>query len=119
MFTILRQRHGQTSIAQYAVIFFLGVGAIVAMSTFVQRTLQARIRDTRNFMISETSIAHGNQIQYEYEPYYGNVQTNTDRTDMSTTQLLQGGGTGIFRKTINQKAVANTVSEQAPPREAQ
>jgi hypothetical protein len=103
---------------EYLVIFFLVIGAIVAMTTFIQRTLQGRIRDGRNYMIREAAKAHGNAIHYEYEPYYGYTGSNVIRKTDDSTRLFEGGGTGIASKTLNQTVISNTISQQAPPKDA-
>ena len=104
---------------EYVVVIFIVIGAIITMSIFVQRTLQGRIRGARHYMIREAAIAHGNFIRYEYEPYYGNVQSTVTRSQDDDTRLLDGGATGIFRKFTNQQVTADTVSVQAPPKDAQ
>ena len=114
----IQTKRGQATMAEYVVIFFLGIGAIVAMSVFVQRTLQARIHDARNYMISETAQAHQGPIHYEYEPYYGNVVSTVVRKHNDETDLFGGGATGIFQKALNQQTAVSTVSRQAPPKDA-
>ncbi len=106
---------------EYVVVIFIAIGAIITMSIFVQRTLQARIRGARHYMIKEAAVAHGNFIRYEYEPYYGNVQSEVSRSQDDDTRLLESPEqpSGIFRKFINQQVMANTISVQAPPRDAQ
>ncbi len=114
----IRTNRGQATIAEYVVIFFLVIGAIVAMSTYVQRTLQGRIHDGRNYMIREAAKAHQGNIHYEYEPYYGYVGSNIARSSDDTSRLLEGLGTGIYRKSLNQTVITNTISQQAPPKDA-
>lgn len=114
----VRKNKGQAAMSEYVIVIFIAMGALVAMSTYVQRALQARIRGAEHYMIRQTSNAHGNLI-YEYEPYYGNVLTSTARTQEDDTGLIDGGATGIFRKLTNQQVKANTFSEQAPPRKVE
>ncbi len=110
---------GQVSMTEYLVVFFLVVGAIVAGSVFVQRTLQARIHDARDYMIEEAAKAHEVPIKTEYEPYYGNVASVVARQGDDTTALIgSSGGVGIYRKRVDQEIISNSVSQQAPPREA-
>jgi len=118
MFKNRRTQSGQTAITEYVVIFFLAIGALVAMSVYIQRTLQARIHDSRDYMISEAARAHEGPIHYEYEPYYGYVATNVQRNQDDTTRLLGSGATGIFRKTLNQAVNSSTISQQAAPKNA-
>ena len=117
MFKILRCNHGQASISQYVIVFFLAIGSIVAMTTFVQRALQARIRDTKIYMVDNVRNIAGVDVDYEYEPYYANVSTVVDREKNEQIELLGGGATGIFRKSTNGLILTNTVSEQAPPKD--
>ena len=121
MFKILNRNNGQASMSQYVIVFFLAIGALVAMTTFVQRALQARIRDTRNYMLDNLKT-YGNvqtNMHYEYEPYYANVSTTIARSKSEQSDLVAGGVTGIFRKNINSQAIGDTVSTQAPPKDAQ
>lgn len=87
------------------------------MTTYVQRVLQARIRDSKIYMIDSVRDITGVNVDYEYEPYYANVSTVIDRSRNEQIQLLQGGGTGIFRKTFNAQIQSATNSEQAPPKD--
>ncbi len=103
--------------SQYVVLFFLAIGSLIAMTTFVQRALQARIRDTKIYMVDNVQTLTGINVSYEYEPYYANVSTIVDRKRSEELQLLGGGATGIFRKTINGQVISNTTSEQAPPKD--
>lgn len=87
------------------------------MTTFVQRALQARIRDTKIYMIDSVQNITGVNASYEYEPYYANVSTVVDRNRNEEMQLLGGGATGIFRKIVNAQTQTVTNSEQAPPKD--
>ena len=107
--------------SQYVIVFFLAIGSIVAMTTFVQRVLQARIRDTRKYMLDNVKT-YGNvqtNMHYEYEPYYANVSTIVGRSKNEQSDLLGGGATGIFRKNVISQATGDTNSQQAPPKDAQ
>jgi hypothetical protein len=115
---LINAKNGQATMTEYIVIFFLAVGAVVSMSVFVQRGLQSRIHDTRTYMLNEAAKAYQGNILYEYEPYYGEVATNIARSQDDTTTLLEGGGTGIFRKLINQQVESSTQAQQAPPKDA-
>jgi|CXWL01.1.fsa_nt_gi hypothetical protein len=120
MFKILNQKNGQSSMSQYVLVFFMAIGSIVAMTTFIQRTLQARIRDTRNYMLDNVKT-YGNvttNMHYEYEPYYSNTSTIVGRSKNEQIDLVAGGATGIFRKNVNSSVSGLTNSVQAPPRDA-
>ena len=118
MFKVLRRNNGQASMSQYVIVIFLAIGAVIAMTTFVQRALQARIRDTKIYMINNVKNLSGVNIAYEYEPYYINTSTVVDRNRNEEIQLLGGGATGIFRKNINGLTNVSTNSIQAPPKDA-
>ena len=50
-----RSQHGSTSMAEYALTIFLVIGTVVAITTYVKRSLQARMHDARHYMITEVS----------------------------------------------------------------
>ncbi len=82
MFRILNKylnRKGQNT-AEYALLISLVVAAIIAMQTYAQRALQARIKDASQYMVNGTS---GLGTTDQYEPYY--LQTNYEITRDSTT----------------------------------
>ncbi len=126
----LHSQKGQASLPEYVVTFFVVIGAIVAITVYVQRGLQARTYDARNYMVAQaakdcdadckaaTSQVSNNAILPEYEPYYGQVDSKTTRESRQDNQLLQGGTTGIFRKIINEETSSDTVSTQLPPKDA-
>ena len=78
-----RNRKGQNT-AEYALLISLVVAAIIAMQTYAQRTLQARIRDASKYLVNGTSPL-GNTTQYE--PYYLQSNYAVDRTS-TETQLM-------------------------------
>jgi hypothetical protein len=118
MKNILSNR-GQASMSEYLVVFFLVVGAIIAMTAYIQRALQSRIHDARDYMIEEAAKAHEAPIRTEYEPYYGYVDSTVSRQQSDTTALVgPAGGTGIFRKQVDQEVASNSISQQAAPKDA-
>lgn len=117
MFKILRHKNGQASMSQYVFVLTMSIGAIVALTVHVQRTLQARVRDTTHYMINNVQNITGVPIAIQYEPYYANVSTIVGRSRNEETRLLGGGATGIFRKTVDGYILVNTNSEQAPPKD--
>jgi hypothetical protein len=111
---------GQATMSEYLIVFFLAVGTIVSMSVYIQRTLQSRIHDARDYMIEEAAKAHEAPIRTEYEPYYGYVDSIISRQQQDSSALVgPAGGTGIFRKGVDQAVIANSMSQQAPPKDAQ
>src|SRR5262245_41484535 len=120
MFKILNKNFGQSSLSQYVMLFFMAIGTIVAMTTFVQRAIQARVRDAKVYMIDNVKT-YGNvegNMQYEYETYYSNVSSIVGREKSEQIRLLGGGATGIFRKDTNAATGIVTNSYQAPPKNA-
>lgn len=85
MFKKLIKNKKAQQTAEYALLISLVVAAVIAMQTYAQRTIQARIRDASGYLTTQTS-ALGTTNQYE--PYY--LETNYDiyRDDATTT--LQG-----------------------------
>ena len=79
-------RKGQNT-AEYALLIALVVAAIIAMQTYAQRALQARIRDASQYMKTTTS---GLGTTDQYEPYY--LQTNYAITRASNEKEIQGKG---------------------------
>src|SRR5580698_9047243 len=74
----LKNRKAQNT-AEYALLIALVVAGVIAMQTYAQRALQARIHDASQYMATSTSTdANGNTIgnSTQYEPYY--MQTNYD-----------------------------------------
>ncbi|MDP8265717.1 MAG: hypothetical protein P9M07_02090 [Candidatus Aceula meridiana] len=61
-----QKRKGQ-NVAEYAILISLVIGSVLAMQTFVKRGLQARTRDTTQWMVEETDML-GDTGQYE--PYF-------------------------------------------------
>ncbi len=125
----LRHNKGQTTLPEYVVTFFLVIGVIVAMTIYIQRALQARVWDARNYAVNVANQAcdadchaaagvANKSLPYEYEPYYGYVNSTTTRSSNTTDALLAVGETGIFRKIINEENQSSTYSEQLPPKAA-
>lgn len=73
--------------AEYALLISLVVAAIIAMQTYAQRTIQARIRDAAVHLTKQTN-ALGTTAQYE--PYY--LETSYDTLRDETTRQEQGNG---------------------------
>ncbi len=70
--------------AEYAILIALVVGGVIAIQTYAQRALQARVRGAAQYLTTQTN-AIGTDSQYE--PYY--LTTNyLVSTNSSDTQLL-------------------------------
>ena len=66
---LLKSKLAQTT-AEYALLIALVVAAVIAMQTYAQRAIQARIRGAAAYMVNQTN-ALGNVVQYE--PYYTEI----------------------------------------------
>jgi Flp pilus assembly pilin Flp len=87
----LKNRKAQNT-AEYALLIALVVAGVIAMQTYAQRALQARIHDVSLYMANSTSnieLGLGNSTQYE--PYYMSSDYNVDSTSVENKRL----GTGL------------------------
>ena len=115
MFKHFRDNSGQTITAEIVIIFVLVVVAIVAMSTYVRRVMQARVRDAVIFTRDEAIAALGSDnVTLQYEPYYvlSAAQTNQSSTDLSRIVV-----NGDFQRDSSQSRVMVTNSTQLAPKE--
>jgi uncharacterized protein (UPF0333 family) len=88
MFKKLMKNKKAQQTAEYALLISLVVAAIIAMQTYAQRTIQARIRDASAHLTAKTN-ALGTTAQYE--PYY--LETSYDTLRDETTEQVQTKGT--------------------------
>jgi len=79
----LKNRKAQNT-AEYALLIALVVAGVIAMQTYAQRAMQARIHDASTYMASTTNSI-GNQTQYE--PYYLNSSYNVDTNSVENKRL--------------------------------
>ena len=83
-----KNKKGQHT-AEYALLIALVVAAIIAMQTFAQRAIQARIHDASVYLENQTSNI-GNDTQYE--PYYlesnYTVETNSVQNKRTGVGLI-------------------------------
>ncbi len=85
MFKKLIKNKKAQNTAEYAILISLVVAGIIAMQTYAQRALQARVRDAGQFLATEADLGAGGTIQYE--PYYLTTDYTVTR-DETTTQIL-------------------------------
>ncbi len=118
---------GQGSLPEYVVTFFVVVAAGVAMTTYIQRSLQAKIRDSRDYMRDIASkecdancqTAAGikiGKIPREYEPYYSKADSQAERNSEVKAALVPRDK--IFMKKTSDNSEVDTSSKQFPPIEA-
>jgi hypothetical protein len=90
---LIKNKKAQNTL-EYAILISLVVAGIVAMQTFAQRALQARVYDAATYMTNDenstTSITLGGTNQYE--PYY--LDSSYDVTSDGTETRGLGGTTG-------------------------
>jgi Flp pilus assembly pilin Flp len=84
MFKKLMKNKKAQNTAEYAILISLVVAGIIAMQTYAQRALQARVRDAGQYLASETDDL-GTTVQYE--PYYLSTNYTVVRNE-DETQVL-------------------------------
>jgi len=82
----LKNRKAQNT-AEYALLIALVVAGVIAMQTYAQRAMQARVHDASIYMQTQTGTI-GNSTQYE--PYY--MQSNYDVGTNSVDNKRLGDG---------------------------
>ena len=110
-------------ISEYAILFFLVIAVLTAMTGYLRRVLQARIWDARNTMLNTLANVYysdpGNptsyNMTYEYEPYYTETSSTNTNDSVSTERLSAGGTTGVFNKDFTTTITGQTLSQQLPP----
>jgi len=82
---LIKNKKAQNT-AEYAILISLVVAGIIAMQTYAQRALQARVKDASSLMTTEVGDASwGMNATAQYEPYY--LQSNyTIATDNTKTE---------------------------------
>ena len=122
MLKYLKNKKAQVVAGEYVVTFFLGVAILTAMTVYFQRALQGRMYDARESMFNvveqRTEGYFDGNMQKEYEPYYTETDSRIESNTYSKVNLLPGGETGIFRKEVDDTTVIRSVSETAPPKDA-
>ena len=84
MFKQLRNNKKAQNTAEYALLIALVIAGVIAMQTYAQRSLQARMRDAGAFMTQQTNeMGMSNQ----YEPYYLNSSYDVSRNSTSNKRL--------------------------------
>ena len=78
MWKRLYDRRGQST-GEYALVFAIILGAIVAMQTYVKRGMQGRVKDGTDYMATETADI-GNTTQYDPYYYLSEYETRRDST---------------------------------------
>ncbi|MBF0571203.1 MAG: hypothetical protein HQL12_04965 [Candidatus Omnitrophica bacterium] len=119
---------GQAVMAEYVMIFFVTIAALTGMTTLIQRSLQARIHEGRNFLIASVAnssvcdvnclAATGGSIAYEYEPYYSQVVSDVAHNGQENAVATKGSPQAIgaiYLKSLNDRVQTVTNSVQLSP----
>ncbi len=111
---------GQIISGEYVVASVLMIAALVSMSVYFRRALQARVHDTQLYAINEASTAlygsGGNKIPPQYEPYYTKSYAQIDSYQRDNSFFFNGG---MVNKTINTEQGMTVFSKQLEPGLAQ
>ena len=84
MFKKLMKNKKAQNTAEYAILISLVVAGIIAMQTYAQRALQARVREAGIYLKDETTML-GNTVQYE--PYYLTTDYTVTRNEQDIQRL--------------------------------
>jgi len=87
MFKKLIKNKKAQNTAEYAILISLVVAGIIAMQTYAQRSLQARVRDAGKYLADQTNTMNDGSVQYE--PYYLSTIYNIDTDTYDETRLGQ------------------------------
>jgi Flp pilus assembly pilin Flp len=115
----LKNRKAQNT-AEYALLIALVVAGVIAMQTYAQRALQARIHAAAAYMAGAASVdSSGNQVlnnMTQYEPYYlqSNYSsvTNTDENKrLGVGMEAADSTTNNYRNGMQEATWTNTADE--------
>ena len=84
MFKRLKKNKKAQNTAEYAILIALVVAAAIAMQTYVQRSLQARVRGAAQYLTDQAAtVAGGDALgsDQQYEPYYLSSNYQVFRTE--------------------------------------
>ena len=111
MLKIFRDKKGQGISAEYVFLITLVSVAIVGMTIYVRRSLQARIRVGNRMVYGRAADAINGMVLAEYEPYYVNSsaasESNSEQTQTVTGNLA-------WEQTTNTHRNLNSLSAQRP-----
>ena len=123
MFKNLHNNRAQATVGEYLLVFFLITGMITAMTIYFRRALQARAKDTRNYMFTEvaqrTQGVYSGNFFVEYEPYYSRSDSVIFRDLSGNETLSEGGTTGIYQKDMDDFTSVRGKSRTLAPKDAE
>lgn len=112
-------KRAQTT-AEYAILFALVVGAVVAMQVYVKRGIQGRVRDVVNDIDFAGDLAKGQAKQLsailtgdQFEPDYAGGATSSNQTSNDTENVTKGGAVAKGSATTT---TANRTQNVAKPK---
>jgi hypothetical protein len=102
MFRKLAKNKKAQNTAEYAILISLVVAGIIAMQTYAQRALQARVRDAAVYLVNQTKF-NGTNGTTQYEPYYleSNYNVTRDENESQIYGLKADGKSGLYTQTVN------------------
>ena len=125
MLRAIRNNRAQAISSEYVMVFFIVIAVSTAMTIYFKRSIQARMRDARMYMVKEIITRTngvnfvGNGIWVEYEPYYTHQIAQTDRFASVNTFLLPSlpASSGIFRQNPDIITSTEVFSNVLPPKD--
>ncbi|MBN3038970.1 MAG: hypothetical protein JW869_06115 [Candidatus Omnitrophica bacterium] len=96
MWRRLYNRRAQST-GEYALVFAIILGAIVAMQTYVKRGVQGRVKAGTDYMARETTTL-GDVTQYD-PYYYESDYTSSRQSDQ--TQSYTSGASGLSSQDVS------------------
>lgn len=92
MWRRLYDKKGQST-GEYALVFAIILGAIVAMQTYVKRAIQGRVKSGADFMARETAnvgMGEGLGAATQYDPYYYTSDYDVSRDSQIQEEYSDG-----------------------------
>ena len=96
MLSRVRNRSGQ-SMAEYAIVLTVVIGAIIAMQLYVKRGLQGKVKDVTDNVGTSLAGAGINSPTNQYEPYYASSAYDVKQSQKGQDQYNAGGA--VYRDT--------------------
>jgi hypothetical protein len=117
-----RDKKGQAVASEYMMVIFIVIGMVSAMTVYFRRAVQGKIYAARNmtvnYVLAATNREFAGNLYVEYEPYYANAESETERASEIVQKLKTDGGAGKSRTKMTISSESWTNSETAPPKEA-
>jgi len=100
MFKKLMKNKKAQQTAEYALLISLVVAAVIAMQTYAQRSIQAKIKGASDYLTTDQNVITS---QEQYEPYYLKTSYNVARTDR-TSDFHQINSSAMGSNSIRDRA---------------